>query len=112
MSIGIPYGDPHGMREYARKIRWHADAIESSVTTVGLPSPGEFRGPAAERLRARRDQFRRDARIRRDELYDLAAWLDGRAADLEREIEEARRQAAEAERRRRELLDLFRGWGR
>lgn len=95
------------MREFARRLRAEADNVEHIVAPLSLPQSNDFRGRAADSFRARRDDIRQRTRAQRDQLHELASWIDGRANELQRQIDEARRLAEEAERRRQQMLNWW-----
>lgn len=113
MGFDIPYGDPHEMHRLARELRHDAEQIESVVDPLrrALPDTNDFRGHVAQQFRARRDEILRKAWNQRDQLRDLASWLDDRANQLQGDIDDARRRAAEAEARRRQFFSSW-PWGR
>lgn len=105
MSYDIPYGDPEGMHRLAGALRHDADQVETAFAPIAraLPETTNFRGHVANRFRERRDDLIGVARRRRDELRELASWLDAQADRLQREIDEARRRAQDEERRRQQF---------
>ena len=94
------------MRVLALNLRQHAAWMDTTARRLtNLLPESEFRGHAADSFRARRSERYRAALTQRDRLQSLAEQIDRSAARLQREIDEANRRRAEAERRQRDFFD-------